>query len=380
MKINFYEHNIKIKDQKILKKVLKSTYLTSGPICKKVEEKIANRFLKKKCLLTSSWTNAVIGILKSLDLKPQDEVIIPNLTFVACANVIEISGAKIIFADVDKNTLLLSIDDCVKKITKKTKAIMPVHLYGNIFDTEELKKQIKKKTKRKIYIIEDSAHAFSGANRKNKPIGYYADFAVFSFYATKNITCGEGGAIITDNIYQLKKVKSILINGMSQDAQKRFTKGKYNFWDVKKPGLKGNLSDINASLLLSQINSNEKNNVKKRKKISDYYKKNLKNFVDYPLNSILKFRDYHLFPIGFKNEKIRNLVLRDLFAKRIPVTINYKAISELKYYKKKYAIKDCRESIKWGDRTLSLPLHLKLNLNQINFKIKNIKKIILKYY
>ena len=314
MKINFYEHNIK--DQKVFKKVLKSTYLTSGPICKKVEEKIANRFLKKKCLLTSSWTNAVIGILKSLDLKPKDEVIIPNLTFVACANVIEISGAKTIFADVDKNTLLLSIDDCVKKITKKTKAIMPVHLYGNIFDTEELKKQIKIKTKRKIHIIEDSAHAFSGACKKGKPIGYYADFAVFSFYATKNITCGEGGAIITNDVNQLKKIKSTLINGMSQDAQKRFTRGKYNFWDVNKPGLKGNLSDINASLLLNQISNSERNNVNKRKKITDYYKNSLKNFVDYPLDSNFKLRDYHLFPIGFKNEKIRNLVLKELFAKK----------------------------------------------------------------
>lgn len=378
MKINFYEHNIK--DQKIFKKVLKSTFLTSGPICKEVEKKIANRFSKKKCLLTNSWTNAVIGILKSLDLKAQDEVIIPNLTFVACANVIEISGAKIIFADVDKDTLLLSIDDCIKKITKKTKAIMPVHLYGNIFDTEELKRQIKKKTKKKIYIIEDSAHSFSGACKRNKPIGYHADFAVFSFYATKNITCGEGGAIITDNINQLKKIKSMLINGMSQDAQKRFTKGKYNFWDVKKPGLKGNLSDINASLLINQINKNEINNVKKRKKIFDYYKKNLKNLVDYPLDSNFKFRDYHLFPIGLKNEKIRNLVIRDLFMKKIPVTINYKAISELEYYKKKYAIKDCRESIKWGDRTLSLPLHLNLNFKQLNFIIKNLKNIIFKYY
>ena len=377
MKINFYEHNIK--DQKILKKVLKSTFLTSGPICKEVEKKIANRFSKKNCLLTNSWTNAVIGILKSLDLKAQDEVIIPNLTFVACANVVEISGAKIIFADVDKNTLLLSIDDCIKKITKKTKVIMPVHLYGNIFDTEELKRQIKKKTKKKIYIIEDSAHSFSGACKKNKPIGYHADFAVFSFYATKNITCGEGGAIITDNINQLKKIKSMLINGMSQDAQKRFTKGKYNFWDVKKPGLKGNLSDINASLLLNQINNNEKNNVKKRKKIFDYYKKNLKDFVDCPADSNFKFRDYHLFPIGLKNEKIRNLVIRDLFMIRIPVTINYKAISELKYYKKKYAIKDCRESIKWGNRTLSLPLHLNLNFKHLNFIIKNFKKIIFKY-
>ena len=102
----------------------------------------------------------------------------------------------------------------------------------------------KNKTKNKIYIIEDSAHAFSGACKKNKPIGFYADFAVFSFYATKNITCGEGGAIITNNLKQLEKIKSILTNGMSQEAQKRFTNGKYNFWDVKKPGFKGNLSAV----------------------------------------------------------------------------------------------------------------------------------------
>lgn len=375
MKINFYEHNIK--DQRIFKKVLKSTYLTSGPLCKKVEKKIEKRFSKKKCLLTNSWTNGMIGILKSLNLKPNDEVIIPNLTFVACANVVEMCGAKIVFADIDKDTLLLSIDDCIKKITKNTKVIMPVHLYGNIFETGELIRQIKNKTKNKIYIIEDSAHAFSGACKKNKPIGYYADFAVFSFYATKNITCGEGGAIITNNLKQLQEVKSILTNGMSQEAQKRFTNGKYNFWDVKKPGFKGNLSDINASILIGQINKGEKKNVIKRKKIFNYYKQSLKNLVDFPLDT--KFRDYHLFPIGLKNEKIRNLVLRDLFKKKIPVTINYKAISELIYYKKKYAVDDCKESIEWGNRTLSLPLHLKLNLKQINYIIKNLKKIIIKY-
>ena len=110
MKINFYEHNI---ERLNINSVLNSLYLTSGPICKKVE-KNSKRFNKKYCLLTNSWTNAVIGILKSLNLK-NDEVIIPSLTFVACANVVEIAGAKVVFADVDPKTLLLSIDDCLKK-------------------------------------------------------------------------------------------------------------------------------------------------------------------------------------------------------------------------------------------------------------------------
>ena len=141
MKINFYEHNIKRLN---INSVLNSLYLTSGPICKKVEKKIAKRFNKKYCLLTNSWTNAVIGILKKLNLKKNDEVIIPSFTFVACANVVEIAGAKVVFADVDPKHLL-SIDDCLKKITSKTKVIMPVHLYGNLFNTKNLEIKFIKK-------------------------------------------------------------------------------------------------------------------------------------------------------------------------------------------------------------------------------------------
>tara|TARA_B100000579_G_C22846678_1_gene864815 strand:- start:2100 stop:3203 length:1104 start_codon:yes stop_codon:yes gene_type:complete len=362
MKINFYEHNIRKLNTN---SVLNSLYLTSGPICKKVEKNITKRFKKKHCLLTNSWTNAVIGILKSLDLKKNDEVIIPSLTFVACANVVELSGAKVVFADVDPKTLLLSIDDCLKKITSKTKVIMPVHLYGNLFDTKKLKDKIRKKIK----IIEDCAHTFYGKYSNNKILGHYADFSVFSFYATKNITCGEGGAIIT-NDKSIHLIKSILINGMSASAHNRFTGNKYNSWDVKKPGFKGNLSDINASLLLTQIPM-ENSNALKRKKIYEYFRKKLSNIVDVPLSTKFKKRDYHLFPIGLKNKEQRDKLLKELFLKKIPATVNYTAITKLDFYKKKYRTK-CLVSEDWGDRTLSLPFHLKLTKKNIDFICKTI--------
>ena len=187
----------------------------------------------------------------SIDLKKDDEVIMPACTFVACANVVEMVGGKVVFADIDKETKLLSIDDCLKKITYKTKVIMPVHLYGNLFDTIKLKKKIK--TKKKIFIIEDCAHTFHGFYPNKKPLGYYSDFAAFSFYATKNITCGEGGAIISNNKHLMEKVKSISNNGMSKPAFKRFIKKKYVPWDVNYAGFKANLSDVNASLLEEQI-------------------------------------------------------------------------------------------------------------------------------
>jgi len=362
MKINFYEHNIK---KHKLNNVLNSLYLTSGPVCKKVEKKIAKRFNKKNCLLTNSWTNAVIGILKSLSLKKNDEVIIPSLTFVACANVVELSGAKIVFADVDPKTLLLSMDDCIKKITPKTKVIMPVHLYGNLFDTKKLKDKINKKIK----IIEDCAHTFYGKYSNNKDLGYYSDFAVFSFYATKNITCGEGGAIIT-NHNNINLIKSFLINGMTASAQNRFSGNKYNNWDVKKPGFKGNLSDINASLLLPQI-PKENSNASKRNKIYKYFRKKLINYVDLPESTHFKRRDYHLFPIGLRNKRQRDKLLKVLFSKKIPATVNYTAITKLHYYKKKYKTKS-QVSENWGDRTVSLPFHLKLNKKKIDFICKTI--------
>ena len=132
--------------------------------------------------MTNSWTNGLIGILRSLNLNKNHEIIIPSLTYVACANVIELSGAKVVFADVEKDTLLLSIEDCVKKINKNTKAIMPVHLYGNIFDTSTLRKKIN----RKIKIIEDCAHIFNGYYTNNKLI-FYSEYMQFFHFMLQKI-------------------------------------------------------------------------------------------------------------------------------------------------------------------------------------------------
>ena len=164
-KINFYEHNLD-NNSKNFNRVLNSFYLTSGPVSRNVEDIISKRFNVKHCILTNSWTNGVIAILLSLKLKPEDEIIIPATTFVACANVVEMIGCKVVFADIDPETKLMDIKDTLKKITKKTKLIMPVHLYGNIFDTFALKKKINKN----ILILEDCAHTFQGTYRKKNRI------------------------------------------------------------------------------------------------------------------------------------------------------------------------------------------------------------------
>ena len=136
--IAFYRHNLNSNYSKYISKVLKSNFLTSGNVCKKTEKEISNFFDVNYCLLTNSWTNGALATLMALGIKKGDEVIIPAMTFVATANVIEILGAKPRFVDVDPGTLLLDIEKTVKAINRKTKAIMPVHLYGNMVDIKNI--------------------------------------------------------------------------------------------------------------------------------------------------------------------------------------------------------------------------------------------------
>ena len=206
----------------------------------------------------------------------------------------------------------MDIKDCLKKITKNTKIIMPVHLYGNLFNTHTLRKKIKKK----IFIIEDSAHAFCG-KYQNSLIGKFSDFTVFSFYATKSITCGEGGAIITNHKLYSEKIRSISNNGMTKPAFKRFVNNKYIPWNVYSFGFKANLSDINASILKDQINGYYKI-AKIKSKIFYKYKEELGKIsqISFPKANPNKNRDYYLFPIGVE-KKLRNKLIEYLLKKNL---------------------------------------------------------------
>ena len=371
--IPFYQHSLK-KNKNYLKKTINSFYLTSGPQCEIVENLLKKKFKKKYALLTNSWTNGLISILLSLKLKENDEVIIPACTFVACANVVEMINAKVVFADIDPDTKLMDINDCIKKINKKTKVIMPVHLYGNLFNTYELKKKIRKN----IIIIEDSAHAFCGKSQGHQ-LGKFSDFAVFSFYATKSITCGEGGAIITNHKNHAEKIRSISNNGMTKPAFKRFVNNKYIPWDVYSYGFKANLSDINASILIDQIKNYSKT-AKIKKKIFMKFKKKLKKIdkVFFPKENFNNDRDYYLFPIGV-NKKYRNKLIEFLLKKKIFVTVNFKSINELNYYKRKYKKTNCPVSQKWGSEQISLPFHSKLTTKEIDKIIKEIESFFRKF-
>ncbi len=374
MQVAFYKHELTANDAQPIADVLATPFLTSGPVGKKVEAQMEDFFNVRHALLTNSWTNGAIAALLALGIKSGDEVIVPAMTFIASANVVEILGATPVLVDVDPDTQLMRVSDIESALSEKTRAIIPVHLYGQMCDMKAIAELVKSR-KENIAIIEDCAHNFEGELNGEKP-GKYSDVAIFSFYATKNIACGEGGAIITNNDEVFENLKQTRLHGMSAGAADRFKTGSYNHWDMEQLGVKANLPDLLAALLPDQIDK-VYDRLAKRTILADRYRKAFANMdvkcisqIDGALNA------QHLFPIGV-DANIRDEVLTKLGESGIGATVNYRAIHTLTFYKEKYGFKssDFPNANAWGNSAISLPLYPSLTFAEQDYVIETIKKL-----
>ena len=373
MKVDFFHHSIGSEEKKSLIKTLNSKIISTGPLTKKFEDNFSNYFKVKYCVGLSNWTSGGLILLKAFGIKKGDEIITTPMSFVATSNVIMHVGAKPIFVDVDYKTGNMDINLIESKITKKTKAIFIVHLYGQMCDIISIKKISKKHG---LLLLEDAAHCIEGEYRKIRP-GQISDAAIFSFYATKNITSGEGGAIITNNKKINDKLRRLRLHGISNNFSERYNK-KFKHWDMAELGYKCNMSDIQASILLPQIKKINSLH-KKREKIYRHYLKKLSDckkisFFDYIKNSK---HARHLMPIKV-NARNRDLIVRELEKKGVKTTINYKSIHTLKFYKKLFRFKnnDFRNSFMIGKEVISLPLYPSLSFGKVDYVSKTLINIL----
>jgi dTDP-4-amino-4,6-dideoxygalactose transaminase len=368
MQVPFYRHSLSSEDADAIAKVLESPFLTSGPVCKDVEAQLVEYFDVKHSKLVSSWTNGAIASLLALDIGPGDEVIVPAMTFIATANVVELVGAKPIFIDCDPETLLITPELVRSAINSKTKAIIPVHMYGQMCDVKAIKEILP--VDKKIFIIEDCAHSFEAKFNGERP-GRYSDLAIFSFYGTKNVTCGEGGAIITNDLNIYERVVQAVHHGMSASAADRFKTGKYKHWGMNHLGTKANLPDLLAALLPKQIINIDKTLELREEKANFYDSKfrNSKFKIPKVLDQTLHSR--HLYPIGV-GQKNRDEILSELSNCNIGVTVNYRSVPSMKYYKDKYNIPldSYKKSYNWGEETLSLPLFPGISKDEQEYVVK----------
>ena len=355
MQVPFFRHGLDAAAAEPIAAVLESPFLTTGAVARRVEEQLRGYFAIDEASLCSSWTNGAFSTLVALHVGPGDEVIMPAMTFVACANIVELVGARPVFVDVDPATLLMDVERCRAAITPRTRLVMPVHLYGQMLDMARLVATVKG-VRGDIVVLEDCAHAFESSYAGERP-GHHGDLAIFSFYATKNVTCGEGGAIICRDAALMARIRRALLHGMSAGAADRFVGAYYRHWDVEEVGTKGNLPDLLASLLPSQIETIDARRLQ-RQALVDRYRAGLSPRLRFAEVAAPAVSAHHLFPVHVAPQ-LRDRFLHELNASGIGTTVNYRSIHRLMYYKTKYAIEDAELPVTadWGDGVISLPLY-----------------------
>ena len=372
MKIDFFRHNINESDIKNTVKVLKSIFLTTGDSVSAFEIAFSKYLGIKNTIGVTSCTGALHLSLLAWGIGRGDEVITTPLSFCATANSILHAGAKPVFVDVEEDTGNINAELIEAAITKKTRAIMPVHLYGQMCDMKRLRKIADKY---KLIIIEDAAHSIE-AERENIRPGQISEAACFSFYATKNITSGEGGAVSTNYSRKAREITMLRTHGIDKDAINRYT-ALYKHWDMPLLGWKYNMDNIHASLLIGQLKRTD-NLWHKRDKLWELYEKKLLNVKSIKILKTVPDSKHarHMFTI-LVSPRRRDAAMFTLQKRGIGVAVNYRPIHLLKYYRKAYGFKkgDFPVAEDIGSSTISLPLYPKLTETQVKYVAKAVKSI-----
>jgi dTDP-4-amino-4,6-dideoxygalactose transaminase len=348
--------------------VLKNEYLGMGKKVQEFERKL-NFFFGREVICVSSGTAALHLSLQALGIKKGDEVLVPSITYIGSFQAISATGAKAIACDVEPDSMLLDINDIKKKISKKTKAIMPVHFAGNPVNLKDIYKFAKKNN---LFVVEDAAHAF-GSYYKKKLIGSFGDVVCFSFDGIKTITSGEGGCIVTSNKKLISNIKNSRLLGVVGDTKKRFEKKRSWDFDVIDQGWRYHMSDIMAAIGVEQLKKFSLFS-KKRKLLAKFYDLNLKNnkyIKHFAINYKNVVPHIYVVKIDSLKNRTRKLLRKFLLKDGIETGVHYKPNHLLTYYKSKQLLVNTNKIF---DKVLSLPLHVDLNKKDIIYILNCLKK------
>lgn len=338
---------------------IKTGWLTQGSKVKLFEENFAKNHSVKHALATTSCTSALHLALVSLGIGKGDEVVVPAFTWVATANVVMYTGAKPVFVDVDEETYNLDVKKLAQSITKNTKAIIPVHLFGLCADIDSIKEVLPKS----IFIVEDAACAV-GSTYKEKPAGSLGDFGCFSFHPRKTITTGEGG-MITTNDDKLATKANILRNhgaSLSEEIRHKSTKP-YVLPEFNVLGFNYRMTDLQGAIGLAQLQKLQ-DFLSQRTKWAGWYNKNLSDISWIKLPKVPKHSKHswqaYVTVIDESSSPVsRNKLMEFLLDEGISSRPGTHAVTNLNYYKSLFDIKDNQFDIasKLENSTIALPLH-----------------------
>ena len=366
--VNPFNNKIQNKINKSILNTIKKKDFILGKNVNKFEKSFAKLSNSKYAIGCATGTDALLLAIKSLNLKKKHEVIIPGMSYISTGLSVVLNNNKIVFADIDENTGLVSLESIKKKISRNTKVIIPVNLYGQKVDIRKLRKIAGNK----IFIIEDSAQShFSSTCCKCKKSNHiscykkekshkYADLSCYSFYPSKNLGAyGDGGLITTENSKIYKKLLVLRNLGSVKKNQHKYE------------GLNSRLDTMQASVLLEKLKYTPINN-NLRRKISEYYDKRLINIREIKLTLTDPGSSRHLYVIRVKN---RNKLAKYLIKNKIPIQYHYPyCLNKSEALSKKIKKIKLKFSEKWSKECISLPLHPFMSYNDVNRTVNLIKR------
>lgn len=356
-----------------------SEWLTTGPKTKAFEAKLKTYFRTPGVVALNSCTAGLHVGLAALGIGPGDEVIVPTMTFCASANVVEHVGAKPILVDVDPATLTLDPLAMERALTPRTKAVIPVHYAGHPVDLDPIFALAKQHG---IAVLEDAAHAIS-AQYKGELVGSRSNLAAFSFYATKNITTVEGGCLTGDE-HLIEKARIIGHHGMNRDAWKRFDRSGSWYYEVVLPGFKYNMTDLQASIGLHQLDR-LKAYQQRRREVVRSYEQGLGDLacLQLPIELPNVHSSWHLYVIRLNLNQLRierNAFIDEMKSRNIGTSVHYLPVHMHPFYQDKYGYEPsaCPVAADAFSRMISIPLHPGLTDVDVTDVIDTIRAIALK--
>ena len=359
-----------------LQRCLQSGWVTRGPLTERFELEFARYVADGDpeqmnppiyALGLNSCTAALHTALAVSGIGPGDEVITTPITFAATVNVIEHVGATPVLADVHADTLCIDESKIEDAVTERTKAIVPVHFAGHPCEMEAICAIARRHN---LTVIEDCAHAIESKYRGRR-VGTFGDFACYSFYATKNITTGEGGMLVSRRAEMLDRARVFSLHGMSKNAWQRYEGGGFALYDVEMPGFKYNMFDIQAAIGIHQLRKIEGFHAG-RKWLCDDYRELLEDFPEFrPLEVRENCESaYHIFvcELGIENLTVsRNVFLDLLLKENVQGYVHFVPVFEFSYYKSKYGWERERfpAAARAGERIVSLPLYPSMSRDEV---------------
>ncbi len=378
MQVPFHRPVLGQEEEREVLDTLRSGWLTTGPKTKRFESDFAEYVGARHAIALNSCTAALHLALLVHDVGPGDEVITTPMTFASTANVIEHVGARPVFVDVLPGNLNMDPAKLGVAMTPRTRAVIPVHFAGHPCDLDAIREIAGAHG---VPVIEDAAHAIESVYRGRK-IGGISEATCFSFYATKNITTGEGGMITTNDDALAERLRILSLHGISVDAWQRYRPGGYKHWDILEAGFKYNMCDIQACLGIHQLARIDQLRQARRAWTAMYDEA----FEDMPEIITLERSDdvdcaYHLFAVRFVTESLnasRERIMELLQERGVGIGIHFRPVHLHPYYRDKYGYASGTHPVAEyaGNRTISLPLFPDMTAEEVLYVIHQVREVV----